>query len=234
MINSKYFFKGILCAKEFDSPAIALGLSFLAIGALLKNLGFTIQESIFSTFLTYALPGSLVMAESILIGVSLLNLFFAVWLVNARLYPMTVSLMPLLKHQSQPRWKYYLSCHFVAVSSWLILKNNYKDIEKKYRVDFWIGIGTATWLIAIFSTILGYYFADFLNREMMIGLAIINPIYFTCTMIGVMKSIQLNVSIILGAILGPLFYFISPDWCVLIGGFIAGTVAFVIGEKNVS
>ena len=106
MINSKYFFKGILCAKEFDSPAIALGLSFLAIGALLKNLGFTIQESIFSTFLTYALPGSLVMAESILIGVSLLNLFFAVWLVNARLYPMTVSLMPLLKHQSQPRWKY--------------------------------------------------------------------------------------------------------------------------------
>ena len=155
MINSKYFLKGILCAKEFDSPAIALGLSFLAIGALLKNLGFTIQESIFSTFLTYALPGSLVMAESILIGVSLLNLFFAVWLVNARLYPMTVSLMPLLKHESQPKWKFYISCHFVAVSSWLILQNNYKEIEQKYRVDFWIGIGTATWLIAIFSTIIG-------------------------------------------------------------------------------
>ena len=51
---------------------------------------------------------------------------------------------------------------------------------------------------------------------------------------GVMKSIQLNVSIILGTILGPLFYLISPDWCVLIGGFVAGTVAFVIGEKNVS
>ena len=96
MINSKYFLKGILCAKEFDSPAIALGLSFLAIGALLKNLGFTIQESIFSTFLTYALPGSLVMAESMLIGSSLLNIFLAVWLVNSRLYPMTVSFMPLL------------------------------------------------------------------------------------------------------------------------------------------
>ena len=67
-----------------------------------------------------------------------------------------------------------------------------------------------------------------------VGLAIINPIYFTCRLIGVMKSIQLNVSIILGAILGPLFYLISPDWCVLIGGFVAGTVAFIIGEKNVS
>ena len=81
--------------------------------ALLKNLGFSIQESIFSTLLTYALPGSLVMAESLLVGASLVNIFLAVWLVNARLYPMTVSLMPLLMHESQPRWKYYLSCHFI-------------------------------------------------------------------------------------------------------------------------
>ena len=141
MINSKYFFQGILASKKFDSPAIALGASFVAIGALLKNLGFTIQESIFSTLLTYALPGSLVMAESMLIGASLVNIFLAVWLVNSRLYPMTVSIMPLLKHESQPRWKYYLSCHFVAVSSWLILKSNYEEIERKYRIDFWIGIG---------------------------------------------------------------------------------------------
>ena len=75
MINSKYFLKGILSAKGVNSPAIALGASFVAIGALLKNLGFSIQESIFSTFLTYALPGSLVMAESMLIGASLLYIF---------------------------------------------------------------------------------------------------------------------------------------------------------------
>ena len=83
MINIEYFIKGALCSRKFDSPAIALGASFIAIGALLKNLGFTIQESIFSTFLTYALPGSLVMAESMLIGASLLNIFLAVWLVNS-------------------------------------------------------------------------------------------------------------------------------------------------------
>ena len=68
MINPKYFLKGFLCIRRPDSPAIALGASFVAIGALLKNLGFTIHESIFSTFLTYALPGSLVMAESMFVG----------------------------------------------------------------------------------------------------------------------------------------------------------------------
>ena len=106
MINPKYFLKGLFSVKGINSPAVALGASFVAIGALLKNLGFSIQESIFSTFLTYALPGSLVMAESMLIGAALINIFLAVWLVNSRLYPMTVSLMPLLIHKSQPRWKY--------------------------------------------------------------------------------------------------------------------------------
>ena len=77
MINSKYFFKGYKSIKGIDSPAFALGCSFIAIGALLKNLGFNIQESIFSTFLTYALPGSLVMAESLLVGCIFNKYFFS-------------------------------------------------------------------------------------------------------------------------------------------------------------
>ena len=233
MINSKYFFKGFNSIKKMDSPAIALGCCFVAIGALLKNLGFNIQESIFSTLLIYALPGSLVMAESLLVGASLLNIFLAVWLVNARLYPMTVSLMPLLMHKSQPRWKYYLSCHFIAVSAWLIMKSRYQSVEKKHRIDFWIGIGTATWPVAILGTLIGFLSADFLNKDMMIGLAIVNPVYFMCMMVGAMKTIQVSLSVILGAILGPLFFFISPEWSILYGGFSAGTIAFFIGELNV-
>ena len=53
-----------------------------------------------------------------------------------------------------------------------------------------------------------------------------------CMMIGSMKSVQISLSIIFGALLGPSFYFISPEWCILYGGFISGTIAFFIGEKN--
>ena len=75
--------------------------------------------------------------------------------------------------------------------------------------------------------------ADYLNKDMMIGLAIVNPVYFMCMMIGAMKTIQISTSIILGAMLGPLFYFVSPEWCILYGGFVAGTIAFFVGENNV-
>ena len=232
MINTKYFLKGYVSIKGVDSPAIALAASFIAIGALFKTIGLNIQESIFSTFLTYALPGSLIMAESLIVGASLLNIFLAVWLVNARLYPMTVSLFPLLAHKSQPRLKYYLACHFIAVSAWLIMKKNYKTVERKYRLDFWIGVGVANLSVAVLATAFGFVIAEHLSKDMMIGLAIVNPVYFTCVMVGAMKTIQMSLAVILGSILGILFYFISPEWCILLGGFTAGTLAFFVGELN--
>ena len=232
MVNIKYFLKGFSSVKGFNSPAIALGASFIAVGALFKNIGLNFPESILSTFFTYALPGSLIMAESIIIGTSLLNIFLAVWLVNARLYPMTVSLFPLLTHKSQPKLKYYFACHFIAVSAWLIMKDNYKAVERKYRLDFWIGVGAANLLVAVSATGFGFFISDYLNKDMMIGLAIVNPVYFICVMVVAMKNIQMILAIIFGSFFGILFYFISPEWCILLGGFTAGTLAFYIGELN--
>ena len=47
-----------------------------------------------------------------------------------------------------------------------------------------------------------------------------------------MKTIQIVFSVILGALLGPIFYFFSPEWSILLGGFVAGTIAYFIGELN--
>tara|TARA_Y100001970_G_scaffold137757_1_gene169494 strand:- start:183 stop:887 length:705 start_codon:yes stop_codon:yes gene_type:complete len=234
MINKNFFFKGYRSIFTYDSPAIALTCCFIAIGALFKNLGFNIQESIFSTVLTYALPGSLVMAESMLIGASLINIFLAVWIVNVRLYPMAVSLFPLMMHKSQPKWKYYFSCHFIAVSAWLIMKSNYKKIKKEYRIDFWIGIGSATVSVSVIGTFIGFYFSEYMNKDMMIGLAILNPVYFLCMLIGASKTTQVTLSVLFGIILGPAIYLFSPEWSILLAGVIGGTIAYLFGEYNVS
>ena len=232
MINPKTFLQGLKSLKGSRSPAIPLGACFIALGALLKDAGFNLQQSTASSFFTYALPGQLVMAESLLIGTSLVNIFIAVWLVNFRLYPMTVSLFPLLKHKSQPKWKYYLSSHFLAVSSWLVAKDGYRKIDKKYRIDYWIGIGIGTWSTAVLMTILGYLLADYLYKDMMIGLAIVNPVYFFCMMIGAMRNISISIAVIGGTILGPIVYLYSTEWAILYAGLIAGTVAFLFGGKD--
>ena len=232
MINSKIFLKGLKSLIGVRSPAIPLATCFIALGALLKDAGLNIQQSAASSFFTYALPGQLVMAESLLIGTSIVNIFIAVWLVNFRLYPMTVSLFPLLRHKSQPRWKYYLSCHFLAISSWLIAKDTYKKIDQKYRIDFWMGIGFGTWTTAIITTLIGFTLADYLNKDIIIGLAIVNPVYFFCMMIGAMNNLKISLAVILGTILGPVFYLFSSEWAILFAGLTAGSIAYLFGVRD--
>ena len=81
-------------------------------------------------------------------------------------------------------------------------------------------------------TMAGYLAADYLNKDMLIGLAIVNPVYFFCMMIGAMKNLSISTAVIGGTILGPLIYIFSTEWALLFAGLIAGTIAFIIGEKN--
>ena len=104
--------------------------------------------------------------------------------------------------------------------------------ERKYRLDFWIGVGAANLSVAVIATAFGFFIADHLNKDMMIGLSIVNPVYFICVMVGAMKTIQMSLAVILGSVLGVLFYFVSPEWCILLSGLTAGTLAFFIGELN--
>ena len=50
MINSKVFFQGLKSLKGSRSPAIPLAACFIALGALLKDAGFNIQQSAASSF----------------------------------------------------------------------------------------------------------------------------------------------------------------------------------------
>ena len=81
-------------------------------------------------------------------------------------------------------------------------------------------------------TVIGYLSADYLNKDMLIGLAIVNPVYFFCMMIGAMKNFSISLAVILGTILGPVIYLVSTEWALLFAGLIAGTIAFLFGEKN--
>jgi len=51
----------------------------------------------------------------------LLNIFLAVWFVNARLYPMAVSLFPLMMHKSQPKMEILF---FMSFYSCISMANN--------------------------------------------------------------------------------------------------------------
>ena len=48
------------------------------------------------------------MADLLIAGGSILNIFFAVLLTNARLFPMTINLIPIIQNNKIPKWKFFL------------------------------------------------------------------------------------------------------------------------------
>ena len=221
--------KGIYSA--IGIPALGLGLSFFTFGTYLNSSGFNFLQSFLSSFFAFALPGQFVMAETLLSGGNLLNIFLAVLLTNARLFPMTVYLIPIIKNNNTPKWQLFLISHLVAATAWINMLEIKKKIKKKHRLAFFTGYAGFLWLNSVIFTLLGYLSSNFITKEILIGMVFFNPMYFLALTISNFKEKKLYIIFFLSVFFTPIFYFISSDWAVLLSGFLSGVIAHLYIKK---
>jgi predicted branched-subunit amino acid permease len=230
LFSSQSFKDGVKHA--IGVPALGLGSSMFAFGAFLHSAGFDIYQSFFSTFFTFALPGQFVMAETILAGGTLLNIFLAVLLTNSRLYPMTVNITPLIRNSNVPKWKQYIGAHFIAVTSWFNFFSVQKNIKEDEKFNYFVGLGGFLWANSVVCTVAGYLFSNLVPHEILIALVFINPMYFLVMTVSNLEEKKIICSILVGATLSIFLNDIFPGWSVLIAGVLAGTLGFFIFRKE--
>jgi predicted branched-subunit amino acid permease len=230
LFSSQSFKDGVKHA--IGVPALGLGSSMFAFGAFLHSAGFDIYQSFFSTFFTFALPGQFVMAETILAGGTLLNIFLAVLLTNSRLYPMTVNITPLIRNSNVPKWKQYIGAHFIAVTSWFNFFSVQKNIKEDEKFNYFVGLGGFLWANSVVCTVAGYLFSNLVPHEILIALVFINPMYFLVMTVSNLEEKKIICSILVGATLSIFLNDVFPGWSVLIAGVLAGTLGFFIFRKE--
>jgi len=230
LFSSQSFKDGVKHA--IGVPALGLGSSMFAFGAFLHSAGFDIFQSFLSTFFTFALPGQFVMAETILAGGTLLNIFLAVLLTNSRLYPMTVNITPLIRNSNIPKWKQYLGAHFIAVTSWFNFFSVQKNIKEDEKFNYFVGLGGFLWANSVVCTVAGYLFSNLVPHEILIALVFINPMYFLVMTVSNLEEKKIICSILVGATLSIFLNDVFPGWSVLIAGVLAGTLGFFIFRKE--
>lgn len=230
MFSSQSFKDGVKHA--IGVPALGLGSSMFAFGAFLHSAGFDIYQSFFSTFFTFALPGQFVMAETILAGGTLLNIFLAVLLTNSRLYPMTVNITPLIRNSNVPKWKQYIGAHFIAVTSWFNFFSVQKNIKEDEKFNYFVGLGGFLWANSVVCTVAGYLFSNLVPHQILIALVFINPMYFLVMTVSNLEEKKIICSILVGATLSIFLNDTFPGWSVLIAGVLAGTLGFFIFRKE--
>ena len=231
MFSSQPFKDGIKHA--IGVPALGLGSSMFAFGAFLNSAGFDIFQSFCSTFFTFALPGQFVMAETILAGGSLLNIFLAVLLTNGRLYPMTVNITPVIRNQNVSKWKQYLTSHFIAVTSWFNMFAVHQNIKQEDKFDYFVGLGGFLWANSVVCTIAGYLFSNIVSHEILVGMVFINPMYFLIMTVSNLKEKMMICSVLLGVSLSIILNSFIPGWSVLVAGILAGSIGYILFKKEI-
>ncbi len=152
----------------------------------------------------------------------------AVALSNARLLPMTVTLMPMLRAPRWPGWTYFAAAHFVAVTGWAAAMKVCPRIPPEERLPYFTAFAGILWVMTLATTAIGFVLAGALPGYVSLGLVFLNPIYFMLVFAGDAGVRMRALALGLGAVVGPAMHLLAPDWGLLITGVLAGTLAYAI------
>ena len=209
-------------------PVLVLVAGYLGFGALAGASGVSLWFAVISSVTIWALPGQLVLLDMWQAGAPLIAVILAVSLANARFLPMTMTLMPMLRDDSHPTWRYYLAAHLVAMVAWVACMRRCPGMPARERLHFFMGFGTVCVVSCEVMVAIGYLIADAIPQQLQIGLVFLSPLYFFVIMAGEVRSRLMALALGCGAVAGPLCQLYSPQWGVLMAGVGGGSVAFLI------
>lgn len=214
----------------FGVPAAVLAAGYIGFGALASQNGFSVWLALLSTTTIWALPGQLILVELYTLGASVVAIIAAVMLSSARFLPMTVALMPILRHPTHTPPQLYLAAHLIAMTGWAAAMKRCPELPKEQRLPYFLGFALVCWLASLTATAVGFVLSDSLPALVKLGLVFLNPVYFVLILSADVRHRLGALAIISGAVAGPLAHLLTPQWSILLGGFIGGTVAYFLHQ----
>jgi predicted branched-subunit amino acid permease len=209
---------------------LVMAASFTGFGALLKGLDFDLALGLLTVVIVWALPGQVVLVDSLQSGAGFMATAFAVSLTAVRLMPLTVLVLARSRLANAPRWPEYLVAHFTAVTMWLLSVQKLEAVSFRQRMPWLIGLGSALSIGMLGFTILGYELAGRLPLPVAAALVFVTPGFFLISLLSGARWRFDYASIVLGSALGPAAYFLAPQYDLAIAGLAGGTLALLIAR----
>lgn len=214
------------------APLLVLFASYVGFGSLVRGSGMSLPVGLLSTAATWALPGQIVSVELYAAGASLLTIFIAVALTNARMMPMTLTLLPVLRVPGRRRWRLYAAAHVIAVTGWAVAMLRCPHMPPAQRLSYFIGFALTLLAGSMAGTAVGFLLSGVVPPAVSLGLIFVNPVYFMLLFLGDLRDRSRVLALVLGAGLTPVVHAVAPTWGLLITGVVAGSLAFALGRKR--
>lgn len=202
--------------------------TYIGIGALAHDFGFSVSWALLSTILVWAGPAQVILISTLGTGASLFEVGAAVGLSSVRLLPMVVSMLPMLRRPDVGTWKLLLPAHFTAVSMWVEAMRLLPKVPRENRVSFCNGLGSGYGITAMSATVVGFYLAARLPPLMSAGLLFLTPLAFLMSTLRNGRMLVDRLALGFGLVLGPLFAWWQIGLDLMWSGIAAGTAAYLV------
>ena len=209
-------------------PAFLLFGAFIGFGAITREAGLSLTQTLFMNTMIWALPAEIVLIGAMYAGVSLPAAALAVALSSVRLMPMVVALTPELRAPKTRSWVLYVLSHIIAVTAWVIAMERFPHVPRERRTAFFAGMGAMLIVTNMTVTAIVFATAGAFPPLLSAVLFFITPLYFTTSLWGSARERAGHYAMILGLALGPVCRAFFPGIDLLVAGIVGGVSAYLL------
>jgi predicted branched-subunit amino acid permease len=213
--------------------ALVLFATYLGIGALAHDSHFSLGWALLSTVLIWAGPAQIILISTLGSGATGLQAAIAVTLSAIRLFPMVVSVLPMLRTPTTRRRHLILAAHFVAVTLWVECFRFLPQVPRERRLVFIHGLGIGLVSVCLVATAAGYGLAANLPELFAAAILLLTPLAFLLSTARNCRRLADALALLLGLVLYPLVTMLHTGVDILISGVLAGTIAFAVHRFRV-
>lgn len=200
--------------------------TYIGVGALAHDFGFSVWWVALTTILIWAGPAQVILISALGAGSPLIEVAIAVGLSGVRLLPMVVSLLPLLKGPKTRFRELILPAHMTAVSMWVESMRLAPLVAVELRIPFVNGLGAGYFSSALIATFGGYYLAAQLPALLTAALLFLTPMSFLVSIARNSRELIDRLALLFGLIIGPILAYYAVNLDIMWSGVIGGTLAY--------
>jgi predicted branched-subunit amino acid permease len=207
--------------------ALVLLGTYIGLGALAHDLGWSVGWMVASTLLIWAAPAQMILIST-LGSASLVEVAVAVSLSSIRFMPMVVALLPLLKTPETRLRHLIVPAHLTAISVWVEGMRLLPTLPQARRLAFYNGLGVGLLSAAASASVVGYYVAAQVPILFAAALLFLTPLSMLLSLTRNSRALIDRLALGLGLLIGPVVASTKIGLDLLWTGIIAGTLAYLV------
>lgn len=205
---------------------LSLFTNYLGIGALVHDAHLSLAWAIISTIFVWAGPAQIILSSTLTSSASLLQAALAVTVSAIRLFPMVVSILPLMRTPQTKRRHFILVALLTTVTLWVECFQFLPHVPRERRIAFVHGLGSGLVMAGVTGTILGHVLAASLSPLLAGAILLLTPLAFLLSTAGNCRELSDALALVLGLALFPLAAMLNTGVDILFSGVAAGTIAY--------